>query len=602
MKPFFAQALLGLICLLPQGASANEAAAPKVFRYAIRIAETGFDPAQISDLYSRTIASGMYEAPLRFDFLARPIRLRPGTTVDLPEITADFKTLTFKLKPGIFFAPDPAFGGKKRELVAADYVYSIKRHYDPKVKSSNLYILEAAKIVGLSELRKEALASKKPFDYDREVAGLRALDRYTFQVHVENGDPRFVNYFGDVMLGAQAREVVEFYGDKIMEHPVGTGAWRLAEWRRSSLMVLEKNPNYRDEVYDLQPDPANTRMVAEAARLQGRKLPMIDRVEIAVVEENQPRWLAYLRKEFDIIEDLPPEYAPVAVPKGKLAPNLAKDGMLAVRYPRSDIFISYFNMDDPVVGGYTPEKVALRRAISLAYDTDKEVRIPRRGQAIVSQGPIPPTTFGYEPTLKTEMSEHNLARAQALLDLYGYVDRDGDGWRDQPDGRPLQIEYTTEPDGEKRQLAELWQKAMDALHVRIKFNYRKWPENLKSANAGKLQMWGVGWSATTPDGDTFLALGYGPNKGQANKSRFDLPAFNALYKQQKALPNGPERLALMTEAQKLMVAYTPYKLHVHRVFTDLSQPWVIGYDRNVYMRDFWKYIDIDLAAQQAARR
>jgi ABC-type transport system substrate-binding protein len=143
---------------------------------------------------------------------------------------------------------------------------------------------------------------------------------------------------------------------------------------------------------------------------------------------------------------------------------------------------------------------------------------------------------------------------------------------------------------------ELWQKDMAALNIRIEFKVAKWPENLKSANAGKLMMWGVGWVATSPDGDTFLALGSDRSKGQANKPRFDLPAFNALYDQQNALPDGPERMALMTAAQKLLIAYMPYKLEVHRVYTDLTQPWVIGFNRNIFLRDYWKYVDIDTDA------
>jgi ABC-type transport system substrate-binding protein len=196
------------------------------------------------------------------------------------------------------------------------------------------------------------------------------------------------------------------------------------------------------------------------------------------------------------------------------------------------------------------------------------------------------------------MSEFNRARATALLDLHGYVDKDGDGWRDQPDGKPLVLDYATQPDQQSRQLIEQWQKNMDALKIRIKFSSAKWPENLKSSRAGKLMMWGVSWSAGQPDGDTFLALGYGPNKGQANSARFDLPAFNKLYEQQRELPNGPERQALMVDATKLMVAYMPYKLHVHRIWTDLTQPWVTGYDRNMFVREFWKYVDVDTAELQ----
>jgi ABC-type transport system substrate-binding protein len=127
------------------------------------------------------------------------------------------------------------------------------------------------------------------------------------------------------------------------------------------------------------------------------------------------------------------------------------------------------------------------------------------------------------------------------------------------------------------------------------FKVAKWPENLKSSRAGKLMMWGVGWSAVLPDAQAFLDLGYGPNKGQANHARFDLPAYNRLYEKQIVLPNGPERAALVHEAKKLMIAYMPYKVHVHRVYTDLTQPWVSGAKRNIFKRDYWKFIDIDHA-------
>ena len=581
--------------LLAASAFSASAAEPKVLRYAFRVAETGFDPVQVTDLYSRIVVAGIFEAPLQFDYLARPFKLRPATTTGMPEVSADFKTLTFHIKPGIYFADDPAFKGKKRELVAQDYVYSIKRHYDPVWKSGNLYLLENAKILGLSELRKEVLKSKKPFDYDREVEGLRALDRYTLQVKIGVPDPRFIHQFADTgYLGAVAREVVELYGDKIMAHPVGTNAWKLAEWRRSSRIVLDKNPNYRDEFYDeTPPADADPRLIAEAAKLKGRKLPMIDRIEIAIIEENQPRWLSFMNAEADMVEEVPNDFASIAIPNNKLAPNLAKQGIRMVRYPRADVSFSYFNMEDSTVGGYTPDKVALRRAIGLGVNLDKQVRLARRGQALISQGPMPPGVFGYDPAFKSEMSEYSPARARALLDLFGYIDKDGDGWRDMPDGSPLTLVYSTQPDGQSRQLVELWQKDMAALNVRIEFKIAKWPENLKSANAGKLMMWGVGWVATAPDGDTFLALGSGKSKGQANKPRFDLPAFNALYDQQKSLPDGPERMALMTAAQKLLIAYMPYKLEVHRVYTDLTQPWVIGFNRNIFLRDYWKYVDID---------
>ena len=592
--------LLALAC---GAAHAQPAAAdaPRVLRYAFPVAETGFDPAQISDLYSRTVIAGIIEAPLVFDFLARPFKMKPNTLVAMPQISEDFRTFTFQLKPGIHFADDPAFKGARRELVAQDYVYSLKRHYDPRWNSPNLYRLEAVKILGLSELRQQVLKDKQPFPYDREVEGLRALDRYTFQVKLAEPAPRFhQEVLTDAAnFGALAREVVEFYGDKIMEHPVGTGPFVLAEWRRSSRIVLARNPNYREVLYDEEAPADDPRSQAIAAQLKGRRLPMLDRVEIAIIEEAQPRWLSFLNGQTDLMERLPNEFAPVAAPNDKLAPNLAKRGITMDRSPLVDITLAaLFNQDNPVVGGYTPQKVALRRAIALAYDSDKEIRLVRKSQAVPAQTAIAPLTFGYNPALKTTMSDHDPARARALLDMYGYLDRDGDGWRELPDGKPLLLEYATQPDQSSRQLAELWEKSMKAVGLRIVFKVAKWPENLKASRTGKLMMWGVAWSASTPDGETFLALAYGPNKGGANHARFDLPAFNTLFARQGTLPDGPERAQVMEEASKLMVAYVPYKLSTHRIVTDLMQPWVIGFRRNPFVREFYKYLDVEPAVRE----
>ncbi|HEU4458629.1 MAG TPA: ABC transporter substrate-binding protein [Methylibium sp.] len=583
-------------------AVAKDGGQAKVLRYALRVAETGFDPAQLSDLYSATIAASLFEAPLQVEFLARPVRYRTNTAAKLPDISADFTTYTFTIKPGIHFADDPAFNGRRRELVAADYVYSLKRHYDPRWKSPSLYFLENAKVIGLSELRREAIEQKKPFDYDRDVEGLRALDRYTFQVRLAQTYPRFEWLLTDASrFGAVAREVVERYGDKMMEHPVGTGPYRLAEWRRASKITLERNPNYREVFYDEEAPADDPRAQAAVKALQGKRLPLVDRVEVSIIEESQPRWLAFLNREHDLVEDVPQEFADMLMPNNELAPNLARQGIQLVRYLRADVHMTLFNMEDPTVGGTTPERVALRRAISLARDIPKEIRLVRKNQAIVAQGAISPNTFGYDPALRTEHALFDLPRAKALLDLHGYVDRDGDGWREQPDGSPLTLVLSTESDQWKRALSEAWQKDMAALGIRMDFRIAQWPENLKASRAGKLQMWLVGWSVSTPDGDGFLQLGYGPNKGQANHSRFDLPAFNALYEKQKRLPDGPERLAAMTEAQRLMVTYAPYKIHVHRTFSDMAHPWVIGYHRNVFVREFWKYVDIDPAKQPDPR-
>ena len=582
----------------PSASAQGAAPAQKVFRYAFPVAETGFDPVQISDLYSATIIANIIESPLTYDYLARPVKLKLQTAAGMPEVSADFKTYTVRIRPGIYFADDPAFKGKKRELVAADYVFSLKRIFDPRWKSPAYPSLADEQVLGLEALRKKSIEERAPFDYDTEIEGLRALDRYTYRITLGKPSPRFINNFTGT--GALAREVVEAYGDKIMEHPVGTGPYVLAEWQRSSRMVLTRNPNFREQFYEAEPPADDPAAQALHARMKGKRLPMIDRVEIAVVQESQPRWLAFLNAEHDMIERLPAEFSNLAIPNNRVAPNLAARGISMVRTPGSDIAFTYFNMQDPVVGGYTPEKVALRRAIALAYDTQTEIRLVRRNQAVPAESTLPPMTFGFDPKWKSEMSLYDPARAKALLDLYGYVDKNGDGWRDRPDGGPLTLIYSTSPDQTSRQLNELWKKYMDAVHIKVEFKIGQWPEQLKAARAGKVMMWGLGQSASSPDADGFLALAYGPQKGEGNLAFFDLPAFNKLYDQQTLLGDTPERLALMQEASKLLVAYMPMKVHAHRIATDLMFPWVIGYQRHPFMREFWRYIDID--PERAAAR
>ncbi len=249
----------------------------RTLRVCFQTAETGFDPAQTQDYYSNTIISHIFDAPLRYDFLARPVKLIPNTAASMPHVSEDFRTFTVRLTPGIFFQDDAAFGGKQRELIAADYVYSIKRVFDPRWKSQVLFILEAAKISGIDRLRQRALKDKQPFNYAQEIDGLQVLDRYTFQIRLEQPNPRFAYTLSLANpLGAVAREVVEAYGDQIMAHPVGTGPFRLAQWKRTSRIVLERNPTYRQEIYDFAaPDStgsigARRRKIARAARAAGR--------------------------------------------------------------------------------------------------------------------------------------------------------------------------------------------------------------------------------------------------------------------------------------------------------------------------------------------
>ena len=590
-------ALASAAAILPQASPAEDGR--KVFRWAFNAAETGFDPAQVSDLYSNYVLSNIFEAPLQYDYLARPAVLRPRTAAAMPEVSNGFREVTVRIRPGIFFQDDPAFKGRRRELTAADYVYQFKRVVDPRWKSPAYPLIETAQVLGVAGLRKEAQATGR-FDYDREVEGIRALDRYTFQIRLAEPSPRFHEGLTDArVFGGVAREVVEAYGNDIMAHPVGTGPFRLAQWKRTSFIALERNEGFREEFYDALPPENDPAAQAILKRMKGRRLPLVDRVELSIIEESQPRWLAFLNAEQDTV-NVPLEFINIAAPGGRIAPALQKKGMELDRIINPDVVVTYFNMDDPVVGGYTPEKVALRRAISLGYDVQEEIRLVRRGSMVPAQSQIPPLTTGYDPDFVSEMSRFDRAAARALLDTYGYVDRDGDGWREFPDGSPLVLEFATESSQLDRAFNELWKRHLDALGLQLRFRVNQWPENMKAARAGKLMIWLLGWSAGSSDPDTFLALGHSRNIGGSNVARFRHAEYDRLYDQQRQMPDGAGRTAVIREMKRIFNAYMPYKIHGHRYVNDVSHPWLVGYRRHPFARDFFKYVDVDLAVRRAA--
>ncbi|HEY9237887.1 MAG TPA: ABC transporter substrate-binding protein [Burkholderiaceae bacterium] len=591
--------LLGLAIVLAVSAAA-QAQAPKVLRYAFEVAETSLDPAKTNDFYSKQLIGNVYEGLLAYDHLARPVRLRPWTAQAMPEASDDFKVWTVKLRPGIHFAADPAFKGQRRELVAQDYVYSIKRFADPASKSPSWGGVEADGIVGLAELRAESLANKTPFDYDREIAGLRALDRYTLRITLKNPRPRFVESLaGGDLFGAVAREVVEFYGDRFDAHPVGTGAFKLAQWRRSSFIAFDRNPDFREVLYDATPAADDAEGQALLAKYKGRRLPLVDRVEISIVEEEQPRWLAFVNGEADLAYRVGYQFAPQAMPNGKVAPNLAKRGIRGFPIVESAGNYYFFNMEDATVGGYGADKVALRRAIALGVDAKNVIDYAFNGLGTYSQGPTLPHTSAFDPARKTEFSDYDPARARALLDLYGYADRDGDGWREMPDGAPLLLRVSTTPVQRDRKIAEVMNKNMKALGLRVQLLTAQWPENLKAARAGKLQMWFLGSISTAPDAGGSFARYDGRQAGGQNLARFKLPAVDVLYDRLQTLPDGPERQATFREIERLAIAYMPYKFTLTRVSLDMAQPQLVGYRRPVFWKDWWQYVDIDPARRVA---
>ena len=566
----------------------------KTIRTAFIVAETGFDPAASSDLYSDSIQRAIFDTLYGFDYLARPYKRVPRTAASMPEITDGGRTWTMRVKPGIYFADDPAFKGKKRELTAADYVYSWKRLIDPRVRSPFSWYLQD-KIVGVDAVV-EAARKTGRFDYDAPIEGLRAVDRYTLRLQLKDPDYIMLGYMTQSPMAAVAREVIEAYGDAsgwAMANPVGTGPYLLKSWRRGQQIVLEANPNFRDESFPDSDDPADREMVT---RLRGKKLPIVGRIEISIIEESNPRLLAFNSNALDYV-NVPSDLSDhVLDASGKLRPEYTARGVTLARVTQPALQYAYFNMEDPVVGGYGKEKIALRRAIAMAFDRPALIRVVYQGQALPASQPIPPNLPGHDDNWSVDVS-YDPAAANALLDKFGYRERDSEGYRKLPDGRPLAITMASPTSARDREFDELWQRSMKAIGIRLDFLKQKFPDLIQMGKHGKLQMWRVGWITQYGEGDAFAQLLYSKNIEQTNYARFALPEYDELYRTSRRLPDGPERNKVYRRMSEIVAAYNPWWLGVYTVENTLVQPWLLGYKKNAYWEHPWKYLDVDTGRQ-----
>jgi oligopeptide transport system substrate-binding protein len=596
------RSLLAMIVasVAPKGFAADWADPAKVLKVAFPTDVSGLDPAGTQETYASVVEARIFDALYVWDYLARPYRFVPSIASSMPEISADGRIWTIHIRRGIYFADDPAFEGKKRELTAADFVYAWKRVVDPRVRSPNSDLLEH-KLVGLDAAVAKAKSSGR-FDYDSEIQGVNAPDRYTLRVELVQPDYTFLELLDSPSLRAVAREAIDKYADesgRATHHPVGTGPYRLKEWQPARRIILEANPGYREERFPPAPTNVDAATKAVADSMKGKRRPQIGRIEISIIEETNPRLLMFDAGELDML-DVPGDVAPKMIDgRGNLLPEFAARGFRLERATELGVTFAYFNMDDPVVGGYSPDKIALRRAICSAYNLPDEIRVIRNGQALPATQPIPPDVEGHVPGYKG-LSPYSPSTARALLDKFGYRDRDGEGFRELPDGRPLVIHQLSLVGAVYRQFDDLWQRSMREVGIRMDFQVQTFPEAFKAAHAGQLQFSGFGWNGDIAD--DFMRLFYGPNAGAGNLSRFRNAEYDALYDKSRRTADTAERNRLYETMTKIISAQAPWCTNVYRISSTVVAPQIRGYRKNVhYFLTPWDYLDIDTGQQRTRR-
>ena len=587
--PALATALVAVLLAAALAATAGEAAAAdarKVLRLAINELET-LDPQQYAESPSYDVLRAIYEGLYQFDYLASPPRLVPVTAAALPEISADEKTWVMRLRPGIYFTDDPAFNGKRRELTADDYVYSFKRWLDPNSVRGGAPVT-AGVIVGGREALDEAKKNGNRWNLDRPIAGIRALDRYTVQLTLT--EPNYPVIEGYVTLGAVAREVVEARGGDLRTYAVGTGPFKLREWKRGTRLILDANPDYRALRFPESGDAALARS------MQGPAFPRVSSIELMVIEEDGTRLLEFERGNIDLMV-VRSDIATRLVDGDRLKPEYAARGVTWYRVPEPYLTSLYFNLRDPQVGGMDATHIALRRAVALSLDLDNMVKVVYAGQALPANQLAPPGTVGHDPAV-TKKPPHDPVAARALLDRYGYK-AGSDGFRAAPDGTPLTLEILLRSNSISREIQTLSKKNLEAVGLRTRFNVAPFQDAIKDITSGHYQVWFGGFGGTPTAYGIFSQL-YSKASPQINLSQFSLPEYDAAIERFMRTRNPADQLAAARRMAEIERTYVPTIPVIFRLENYFVQPWLTGFRPNRF-DNYWKYLDVDPSKRPARK-
>ena len=553
----------------------------KVLNIAIPAKVKGMDPIYSNDRYSSNEIARVYEGLLEYHYLTRPYTLVPNLASEMPTISADGLTYTFKIKKGVYFHDDKSFpNGKGRELDAEDFVYSIKRLADPKLQALGWWILDG-KIAGLNEWRKK-YTDKDKVNYKDVVSGLKSLDKYTIQFKLVKPFPQFLYSLAMTFTFAVPKEVVGFYGKEFLNHPVGTGAFTLKEFKQNNKMIYLKNPSFRKKYY---PTTASDEFKSKGfLKDAGKRLPLLDKIIVQTMIESQPRWLSFQKGKLDYMSIPKDNYSSAITPDKKLTPSQIKKKINLMITPSLDVTYMAFNHDNKL---FSNKK--LRQAIMAAYDIDRANELLSNGRGLPAQSIVPPGISGYIDGYKNPFRGPNLELAAKLLEEAGY-----------PKGKGLpEINFDVSSGTDARQGGELFKNELKKIGVEIKVISNPWTELQNKITKRTVMMYGIAWGADYPDAENFLQLLYGPNRAPgANGSGYDNPIFNSLYEKASVMQDSPERTAFYEKMYKMAAEEVPIVYGLHRQSYDLYHSWLGNYIRADFDSGQAQYLNIDLAMKK----
>lgn len=554
----------------------------KVLRIPVRAdGPKTLDPVRGSTQYEAEVCEQVYETLLQYNYLEEPLRLEPLLLEEMPKMEG--LVYKFKLKTGVRFRDDPCFlDGKGRELVAKDVFYSWKRMADNDNNPRSWWLFKGT-IKGFDAYREAQNAAEK-FDYEAPVEGMRILSDQEFEVELTMPVYRFQYVLAMFQTAIVPREAAEKYRDAFSGHPVGTGPFLLRrdeDWQRTKCIVLHRNPGYRDARFPEGGGEARH----EAA---GKRIPFADRIEITFFQEEQPMWLEWKANNLDFVM-VPAENFEEAYTKRKrtLKKEWEEQGVTSSPIPLLDfIWHVGFNMEDPLVGGYTEEKKALRKAIAYAIDLRQINDSFYNGINIVYDGMIPPNLDGYPPEGRSPAAARgpDLEKARALLAKAGY-----------PEGKGLPpLEYWSSTGGNQQEQVEMVQQDLAAIGVQLKTRLSDFSQLSEATHEKRAQVFTFAWGSDYPDGENNLALFYGPNEAPGSNSwNYKNPEYDELYRKILTMPPSAERTEIYAAMRDMVLEDCPFVGSMARTRFYLIRPRLKHMRPSETFWNWFKYLDVE---------
>jgi oligopeptide transport system substrate-binding protein len=539
--------MLVLACQPQDGTTTTEPGG-SVYRHSMDGAPTSLDPIHASSIYANFLAVNLYDTLYRYRYLARPYELTPNLAESLPEVSADGLIYTIRIKPGVYFMDDPAFPeGKGRLLRAQDFVYSMKRHFDPALRSQGTWMWQG-KIVGLDEWKQAGA------DYAAEIPGLRALDDRTLQIQLITPFPQLTHTLAQGYAAIVPAEAVSHYGSEFGIHPVGSGPFRLRSFD-STRAVLLGNKQFRAEPFNLVSEgyDAASQQVFGLESLEGQSPPFVDRVEVEFIAEDAARWNTFNSGLLDYVKVPVSQFDQVLSSRDppQLNAELAEKYHLLANL-ESGFVHTDFNMDDQRIGHHPDAEQdarnrALRCAIIKAFDWPRRNEIFYSGLGRTFPGVIAPITPEYDPGQSMESVSRNLDEARSLLKR--------NGWS--ANNLP-ELEYGFPSSVTERQMFEQFRSFMAEIgypEEKIKpLTFASYGDYARAFLNREVMLITTAWTMDYPDSENTMQLFFGPNASPgANNSNYRNPEYDRLYREAAVMPESPMRTALYRKMNQMVI-------------------------------------------------